>query len=100
MRRLGAYCAITRKIHTLAVTVTTVTVTRCHGCSDRLRSWTFALVANANFRIRMISVYLANARATRIKIKIEPSFTQWVRAMLGCLLSVGLIRQLHFQGIR
>ena len=30
-------------------------------------------VSNMNFCVRMISVYLANAQATRIKIKIEPT---------------------------
>jgi len=55
-------------------------MTRCNGCSDWRKRWifTFYLVANANFSVRMISVYLANARATRIKIKIEPSFAQRV----------------------
>jgi len=41
------------------------------------------LVANANIRVRPISVYLANAWATRIKIKIEPSSPQCVRATLA-----------------
>jgi len=52
---------------------------------SRLTGWTFAfyLVANANFRVRMISVYLANTQATQIKIKIEPSFTQCIRATLA-----------------
>ena len=51
-----------------------------HGSSARLTHWTFAfyLVAIANFRVRMISVGLANARATRMKTNIEPSFTQWL----------------------
>jgi len=50
-------------------------LTRCHSCSDRLTRWTFAfyLVPNTNFRVDMISVYLANARAVQIKMKIEPS---------------------------
>jgi len=61
-------------------------LTRCHNFSDRLTRWTFAfyVVANANFRVRMISAYLAYTRTTRINIKIEPSFTQCVRAMLAC----------------
>jgi len=37
-----------------------------------------------NFRVCMISVYLANAQATRIKVNIEPSLTQRVRATLAC----------------
>ena len=61
-------------------------VTRCHGCSDRLTLWTFAfhLVANANFRVCTISLYLANAWITQIKLKIEPSFTQCIRAISAC----------------
>jgi len=64
----------------------------CHGCLDRLTHWIFAfdLDANLNFRVRMISAYLANALASRIKIKIEPSFTHCIRAALAglkCLLS-------------
>ena len=61
-------------------------MTHCQGCLDRIMHWTFGfyLLAYANFRICMISVYLANARTTRIKIKIEPSFTQRFRAMLAC----------------
>ena len=49
--------------------------THCHSFSDRLKRWAFAfyLVANVNFCVRMISAYLANAWATRSKIKIEPS---------------------------
>ena len=46
--------------------------------------YTFYLVANANFRICKISVYLADARATRLKINIEPFFTRCVRATLAC----------------
>jgi len=38
-----------------------------------------SLIANMNFRVCMISVYSANTRAIRIKIKIEPSFTQRLR---------------------
>jgi len=55
-------------------------VLRCHGCSETLTRWTFTfyLVAIANFHVRMIS-------ATQIKIKIESSFTQRVRATLACL---------------
>jgi len=45
----------------------------------------FFLVANANFRVHIIPVYLANAQATRINVKIEPSFTQRVRATLAFL---------------
>jgi len=78
MRRLGAICAIARKRRML---------TRCHGCSDRITRWTYAfyLVASMNFRVRVISVYFAKARVNRIKIKMEPSFTQRVRATLACL---------------
>jgi len=59
---------------------------RCHSCSDRLTRWTFVayLIASARFHVLMISAYLANAQATRIKIKMEPSFTQCVRPMLAC----------------
>ena len=32
----------------------------------------------------MISAYLANARVTRIKIKMEPAVTQRIRDMLAC----------------
>ena len=48
------------------------------GRSDRLTP-TFYLVAIMNFRVRLIS---ADSRATRIKIKIEPSSTQCVGAPL------------------
>jgi len=63
----------------------TNTLTSCHSCSDRLTRWTFAfyLVANVDFCIRKISVYLANALATWNKITIEPSFTQHIRATLA-----------------
>jgi len=56
-------------------------LTHCHGCSH----WTFVfyLVANADFHIRMILVYLVYALATRIEIKIELSFTQRVGATLA-----------------
>ena len=47
-------------------------------------TFTFDLVANADFRAHMISVYFANAWTTRIKIKIEPSFTQRESNMLAC----------------
>ena len=52
------------------------TLTRCHGRSDRLTRWTltFYSVVRSNFRVHIISAYLGNARATRLKIKIEPSF--------------------------
>jgi len=61
-------------------------LTCCHDCLDRLMRWTFPfyLVANANLRVRMISVLLANALATRTKIKIEPSSTQRIWVLLGC----------------
>ena len=61
------------------------TLTRCHVCSNRLTRWIFAfyLVANASCSVRIISVYSANEWDTWIKIKIKPSFTQRVRAMLG-----------------
>jgi len=42
------------------------------------------VTSNTKFRVRTISAYLANARTTRIKIKIEPSFNQRVRAALAC----------------
>jgi len=38
------------------------------------QTFTFYLVANANFRIHMISVYLAKARATQIELEIESFF--------------------------
>jgi len=41
----------------------------------------------------MISIYLANARATRITIQIEPSFTQRIRATLACPKKLGSIRR-------
>jgi len=58
----------------------------CRGCSDRLMRWNFAfyLVAEVNLRVRVTSVYLANALATRMKIQIERSFTHCIRAMLAC----------------
>ena len=58
----------------------------CHGCSDRLAhlSFAFSSIANANFCIFMISAHLTNAQATRIKIKIKPSCTQRVRALVSC----------------
>ena len=48
--------------------------------------WTFAfaLVANANFRVSMISAYLANAWVIQIKIKVEPSLSQRITVMLAC----------------
>jgi len=36
------------------------------------------------FRVCTISVYLPSALATRFKLKIEPSFTQCIKAMLAC----------------
>ena len=62
------------------------TLTRCHSCSVRLTQWclAFYLVPNVNLRVRMISVYLAKERATIIKIKIDPSVTQRIRATLAC----------------
>jgi len=61
-------------------------LTHCPGSSDRLMRWTFVfyLVANAKFRVSMISVYLAKVQPPQIKIKIEPSFTQCVRALSDC----------------
>ena len=58
----------------------------CHGGSDRRTGWTFTyyLVAIANVHIPMISIYLANTQANRIKIKIEPLLTQCVGATLAC----------------
>jgi len=86
---LGVFCSIGQVVQMRLDEVTRGllcdskenTLTRCHGCLDRLTRWTFAfnLAACANFRVRMISVYMAYARATRIKIKIEPSFTQPMR---------------------
>ena len=45
-------------------------------CLFRQTYWTitFHLVANSIFCVCVISVYLANAKATQIKIKIEPPF--------------------------
>jgi len=45
--------------------------------------FTFDLVANANFRVRVISVYLANAWPPWNKIKIAPFFTQHIMTMLA-----------------
>jgi len=47
-------------------------------------TFTFHLVSNADLRIHIIPVYLANAWTTWIKIEIELSFTQYVRAKLAC----------------
>ena len=47
------------------------------------RAFAFYVVANATFCIRTISAYLANTRATRIQIKVEPSFTQRIRVLLA-----------------
>jgi len=44
----------------------------------------FAQTNALDFRFCMISAYLTNAHAIQIKIKIEPSFTQCVRATLAC----------------
>jgi len=61
------------------------TLTHCHGSLGQTNALGFhSLVVNANLRVRMIPVYLDNPRATRIKIKIEPSFIQCSRATLAC----------------
>ena len=59
-------------------------LSRLFGQTNR-QTFAFHLVANANFCGRMISAYSADALATRIKIKIEPSRTERVRAALVCL---------------
>ena len=50
------------------------------------------LVSNAIFRVHMISAYSINAQAAQNKIKVEPSLTQRVRAMLACQFSLALTR--------
>ena len=69
-------------------------LTRCHGCSNKLNYRTFAFYLAVNFRTHMISVYLANARITRIKIKMESSFTQRVVATLVCPKTATIPEQL------
>jgi len=67
---------------------------RCHGCLERLIAFDFRFLFNGQreFSCHMISVYMANMRATQNKMKIESSCTQRVRAMLGCTKTARLAR--------